>query len=109
MRFFQLSLLFFVLLIVPLVSRAQPVDLRLSNKPVLCGDFGLIMAMVTGKDWKEVPIWRGGPNEAGNQTVLFFNPERTTWTLVEYRGSLGCVLGSGETSQLSDQLRFETK
>jgi len=102
-------LLFFVLLLVPLVSVAQAPNLRMVNKAVPCGDFGQIMATVTGKDWKETPIWRGGPNEAGNQTVLFFNLERTTWTLVEYRSNLGCVLGSGETSQLSDQLIFETR
>lgn len=101
-------LLFFVLLILPLKLVAEPVNLYLLNKPTPCGDFGEIIAAVTGKRWQETPIWRGGPpNEQGNQTVLFFNRSRTTWTLVEYRGSLGCVLGSGETSQLSDQLLFK--
>jgi len=98
-----------ILGIFPFISWAQPPNLRMMNKPVPCGDFGQIMATVTGKDWREVPIWRGGPNEMGNQTVLFFNNEKTNWTLVEYRGGLGCVLGSGETSALGDQLRFEAR
>jgi len=109
MPLFTLPLLFSVLLIVPLVSQAQPAQMRMMNKPVPCGDFGQIMATVTGKDWKEVPIWRGGPNEMGNQTVLFFNNEKTNWTLVEYRGGLGCVLGSGEVSALGDNIQYGTK
>lgn len=97
----------FALALIPITVFSRDVELRIVSKPVPCGDFGSIMARVVGPEWQEIPIWRGGPNEQGNQTVLFYNNVRTTWTIVEYRNNQGCVLGSGMASQLSDSVKIE--
>jgi hypothetical protein len=86
------------------VVYAETGQLFRSNKPVVCGNLGEIMAKVAGPDWKEVPIWRGGPNEYENMTTLFLNLETNSWTLIEYRNQTGCILGNGMSSEISNRL-----
>jgi hypothetical protein len=86
------------------VAYAEDGQLFRTNKPIVCGNLGEIIAKITGQDWKETPIWRGGPNEYNNMTALFLNSETNSWTLIEYRDQTGCILGNGMISQLSDKI-----
>jgi len=101
----MLKYLIALLLFVPLVSLAQ----NRAAKPVICFDMQSLVSMLTGEDNKETPVWRGGPNENGNLTVLFYNKETTAWSLIEYRDRTGCVLGTGHTSALSKDIESKMK
>jgi hypothetical protein len=85
---------------------ARTGELFRSTKTVVCGNLGEIMEKITGADWREEPIWRGGPNEYQNMTTLFFNSETGSWTLIEYRNQTGCILGNGMSSQLTDRINI---
>jgi hypothetical protein len=91
---FKFILIFFLLL--PLVSFAQ----NRIPKPVICFDLKQLINLLRSEQNNETPIWRGGPNENQNMTVLFLNKQTTAWTIIEYRDQTGCVLGSGELSEL---------
>jgi hypothetical protein len=103
-----MKILFFTMtaLILNSVAYAQTGELFKANKPIVCGNLGEIMEKITGADWREEPIWRGGPNEYQNMTTLFFNSETGSWTLIEYRNQTGCILGNGMSSQLTDRINI---
>ncbi|NCZ29603.1 hypothetical protein EB118_16970 [bacterium] len=77
------------------------------QKPVLCADLKEIIKTVTGQEHQELPIWRGAENDFGNRTVLFYNKEKTGWTIVEYRNEWGCIIGASEKSELATNVKIE--
>lgn len=89
-----------MVLLLPITGLAQ----SRAAKPVICYEMKDIVSVLTNKENKEIPLWRGGPNENGNNVVLFYNKNTTAWTLVEYRDQTGCVIGMGEQSKFSKEL-----
>ena len=70
-------------------------------KPVMCSSLKSLLEVITSDQYKELPIWRGVNDETGNKTVLFYNKQTTSWTIIEYRNETGCILGSAGKSELS--------
>lgn len=77
------------------------------HKPVLCADLKEIIKTVTSNEYKELPIWRGAENDFGNKTVLFYNKEKTGWTIVEYKNEWGCIIGASDKSELATNIKVE--
>lgn len=67
-----------------------------ANKPVNCGPFNEIVQLVTGKDFREQPLWIGVSPHDKTWFALFRNPSTSTWTLVQYGQDTGCVIGEGK-------------
>lgn len=99
----MLKLILIFLLFLPITSLAQ----NRAAKPVVCFDFKQIIDFLKSEQHNEIPIWRGGPNENQNMTVLFFNKQTTAWTLIEYRDQTGCILGSGEISEFAKDMEIK--
>jgi len=78
-----------------------------TQKPVLCADLKEILKTITGDQYKELPIWRGAENDSGNKTVLFYNKEKTGWTIVEYKNEWGCIIGASDKSELATNIKVE--
>lgn len=73
---------------------AQPVT---TKKEVQCDKTDVMISILKGKDFEEVPIWLGkGDSKAPNYS-LFVNAETKSWTIIQFNNELSCVLGSGES------------
>lgn len=79
------------------------------NKPVRCTDTRTLIETLTGKDYKENPIWLG-TDQQGNNISVFVNTDTSAYTVIEFRGRIACVLSAGSESMLSqDTKSMETK
>lgn len=76
------------------------------NKRVVCGGTEQIINTLTGKDYREKPIWMG-VNEQDNTFSIFVNNQTKSWTIIEFKGKTACILGSGEESQFSQELGIQ--
>lgn len=64
------------------------------NKAIVCGEFDSIINRLTGKTYREYPMWIG---DTEHTTIsLFVNTSTGTWTLLEHNNEVGCILGAGE-------------
>lgn len=73
---------------------AQPIT---TKKEVQCDKTDVMIPVLKGKDFEEVPIWLGkGDGKAPNYS-LFVNVETKSWTIIQFNNELSCVLGSGES------------
>ena len=87
--------LILVLFVVGLVA-AQSITIQ---KPVECADTATLLRGLSGRDYKERPIWFGiEPEATVSRYSLFVNEETKTWTLIQFDKDMACVLGTGENS-----------
>jgi hypothetical protein len=67
------------------------------KKEIQCDKTDVLIPILKGKDFEEVPIWFGkGDTKAPNYS-LFVNSETKTWTIIQFNKEFACVLGSGES------------
>ena len=79
------------------VTHAQP---STTKKEVYCDKTEILIPVIKGKDFQEVPIWFGkGDGKAPNYS-LFVNSETRSWTIIQFNNELACVVGSGESYQV---------
>ena len=93
---------FLILLCFPLTAYSQ------IFKPVLCSDTKTIIETLTSQEYKERPVWMG-TNESGHNFGLFVNPNTGAWTIVEFKGAVGCILGGGKDSHLAKDAFLQDK
>jgi hypothetical protein len=87
-------ILIFLISLVYLTAVAQPVT---TKKEVQCDKTDVMISVLKGRDYEEVPIWFGkGESKAPNYS-LFVNAETKSWTIIQFNNELSCVLGSGES------------
>lgn len=67
-----------------------------ANKPIDCGPFQDIIAIVTQKGVEEEVAWIGKA-ENNSSIALFLNTKNSTWTLVQYNTEIACVLEMGKS------------
>ena len=80
------------------IAHAQEViDL---NKPMKCSKAEFVMNHFVN-EYGEKPLWVG-KDLSGSHITLLVNKEKKTWTLVQYDGSIACVLGAGEVSSSNE-------
>ena len=85
-------ILLFLAFLVTTVN-AQPLT---TTKEVQCDKTDVMISILKGKDFEEVPIWLGkGDSKAPNYS-LFVNSATRSWTIIQFSNELSCVLGSGE-------------
>lgn len=65
------------------------------QKPVNCYKALVIITDLQIK-YKEQPIFIGNNNQSGTQTILFVNEKAESWTLIEVKEDMACILGIGE-------------
>lgn len=73
---------------------AQPVT---TNKEVQCDKTDVMISILKGKDFEEVPIWFGKSDGKAPNFSLFVNAKTKSWTIIQFNNELSCVLGSGES------------
>ena len=78
----------------PTASKAQ---LAPMNKVVACGESSVVLNAIKVYDEKPVMIFNNAEN--GIQTIVFFNKETGSSTIIEAfsDGSLMCIIASGDT------------
>ncbi len=81
----------FMLFLIP-VSFAQ--EIIIAEKQVVCGNIDSIVSELTGKEYREYPMWVG--STALSNIVLYVNTSTATWTLVEHNDEIGCIIGVGK-------------
>ena len=67
------------------------------KKEVLCDKTDVLIPILKGKDFEEVPIWFGKGDAKAPNYSLFVNSETKTWTFIQFNKEFACVLGSGES------------
>lgn len=87
-------ILFFLTSLLCLTVVAQPVT---TKKEVQCDKTELMLSVLKGKDFQEVPIWLGNGDSKAPNYSLFVNAETKTWTIIQFNNELSCILGSGES------------
>jgi hypothetical protein len=71
-----------------------------TKKEVYCDKTEILIPLLKGKDFEEVPIWFGkGEGKAPNYS-LFVNSETRSWTIIQFNNELACAIGSGESYQV---------
>lgn len=66
------------------------------EKPVICADLKTVIETVSG-DFQEQPTWRG--NDEKSKYIMFSNSKTGTWTMIQYKDNLACIVGTGENSK----------
>ena len=79
-----------------LTSNAQLVQV---NKPVVCGKLKDIIEEVSGEKYQEQPFWTGAQGDT-NKIIIMLNKKEKTWTIIQYEGEIGCMIGSGNRGAL---------
>ena len=74
---------------------AEPVKV---DKPVMCDKFSTVINILTNGESKESPVWIG--KDENSNFSLLSNEKTGSWTLIQFNGTLACVLGSGDVQQM---------
>lgn len=67
---------------------------ELVNKPVYCGPINGLLSKLSGT-YDEKLYWIGKSESEDSKFALLVNNKTKTWTIVQFNGSVACVLGSG--------------
>lgn len=89
-----------LLIVLPMMARAEDKGWFETNKPVKCGPFREIVQIVISEPFTEQPVWVGTSGTDPTSFTLFVNDKSGTWTLVQYAKEIGCVLGMGPSGKL---------
>lgn len=81
----------FLLGLISFVAYAQTI---IVEKPVVCSDTKTVIETVSGPDWKEQPFWTG--KDTLSRYVMMVNEKSKTWTLIQFKDDIACVIGTGE-------------
>lgn len=81
-----------ILCLTPLILRSQ--DITKIDKTVNCLSLSIIF-QVLSKDYDEQPLFVGEDNNSKTKFIMTLNPKTRTWTMIEYEGNVGCIVGSG--------------
>ncbi len=69
------------------------------RKPVICMNTVVLLSTLS-EQGQELPVWLGqGDGEDRSRTTLLINAKTGAWTIVQFDGTMACVLGSGVASQ----------
>jgi len=68
------------------------------QKPVLCYPIGQLIKEI--KEIREEPQWTGRSLQGESQYLLIVNEKDKSWTLIQFDGVNGCVIGAGTKSRL---------
>jgi hypothetical protein len=94
----QKTMMAFLFCLAGSIAHAQEViDL---TKPMKCGKAEFVMNHFT-QEYGEMPLWVG-KDVSGSHITLLVNKEKRSWTLIQYDGTIACVLGAGETSSSNE-------
>jgi len=67
-------------------------------KVVLCGPADIVFKALSDDDIKEQPAWIGRDESGKSEYALFVNEKTKAFTLIQYTGSVACLLGIGYKS-----------
>lgn len=81
------------------ISYAQESEYKRLSKPVVCSTIDKIMSVLNNEKVDEKPIWVGKADDNKSGFAMFVNNETKTFTLIEVRKDIACVLGSGHDSK----------
>lgn len=68
------------------------------QKPILCYPIGQLIKEI--KDMREEPQWTGRSLQGESQYLLIVNEKTKNWTMIQFDGMNGCVIGAGTQSKL---------
>jgi hypothetical protein len=68
------------------------------QKPVLCYPIGQLIKEI--KEMREEPQWTGSSIQGESQYLLVENEKDKGWTLIQFDGVNGCVIGAGIKSKV---------
>jgi hypothetical protein len=68
------------------------------QKPVLCYPIGQLIKEI--KEMREEPQWTGSSIQGESQYLLVANEKDKGWTLIQFDGVNGCVIGAGIKSKV---------
>lgn len=75
------------------LAHAEPFK---AQKPIVCDTTKNVVESMTGPEWREEPIWLG--KDELSKFVLMVNDLTGSWTIIQYRGDIACIIGLGENS-----------
>ena len=67
------------------------------KKEVQCDKTDVLIPILKGKDFEEVPVWFGKGDAKAPNYSLFVNAETKSWTFIQFNKEFACVLGSGDS------------
>ena len=82
-----------------LIGAGASAEITEMRKPVICMNTAVLLSTLS-EQGQELPVWLGqGDGEDRSRTTLLINAKTGAWTIVQFDGSMACVLGSGVASQ----------
>ncbi len=72
------------------------------QKTVICSETKIVFEMLRSKEYNEKPIWIGRDERQINFS-LFVNPKTQSWTIVEFKGPVTCIIAAGDTGLISPE------
>lgn len=75
----------------------QTEGMVMMEKPVKCGRADLVF-QVLEENFQEKQIWIGVDAPTKSYVALLMNPDKTTWTMLQYKDGLACILAAGSQS-----------
>ena len=65
------------------------------TKPMQCTRTATLF-MILERDFQQRQLWVGKDSKTSSYISLWINNILGTWTMIQYDGMTGCILGSGE-------------
>ncbi len=84
--------------IIPCLASAQ----QTYQKTVICSETKLVFEMLRSKEYNEKPMWIGQDERQINFS-LFVNPKTRSWTIIEFKGPVTCIIAAGEVGLMADE------
>lgn len=82
-----------ILFMVTQLAHAEPFK---AQKPIVCDTTKNVVESMAGPEWREEPIWVG--KDENSKFVLMVNDSTRTWTMIQYKDDVACILGLGDSS-----------
>lgn len=70
-----------------------------TQRPVVCGEADQILNALIA-ELGEQPIWQGSDPNNSSRYMLFVNPNRDEWTLIQFNRQVACIIATGHGSTL---------
>ena len=98
-----LKLFLACVLAAPLFASAEveEKDVFTLNREMKCSKARILFEHFEEK-FNERMVWIGKVETSNSYMAILSNPEKTTWTMVQFDGVTACVLGSGIQSSKSE-------
>jgi hypothetical protein len=83
-----------IVLALSLLATAAQSEPFSSKKNIICDDASTLIGEIV-REFGETPVWSGADPGTNTTYGVLMNPKTGTWTVIQFDGKVGCILGVG--------------